>query len=1158
MLFNFLKKYECKNENLFREVVEATRSSLDIKKTKRTIIDVIGKALNADRCFIMEYDKKNDRFKEHTEEYLSSSNLKSYVGVDLNLHVPHFVNEFKKGKSLIFNQDVVKIDEKEINLNDGTFEAEKIEIEEYKVYSAVVFPIFYIEEYLGELVVHYVDKRHQAGEDEINLLKMVSGQVGIALYQAKIYDDLKKHAEREHLLRETIERLRSTVGIKAAKQKIVDILGQKMNADRCFIVEYDKELDRFLPVEIEYLSGNNISPYKGADVNEEVPNFADALKKGESIIVKEKDIILDTENKDFSKENQAIERHNVNSAFAFPLYYKNELLGALAMHYKESTSNLEEDDIALLKDIANQIAIELYQSNLHKRAQERAKRESVLRDIVETIRSTLNLNEMKKQIVTQIGKAFDVERCIIHQINLDTQKFYIIDEFSEYKALDEIASYVGIDIERPSLSFFKKMFSSGKEMIAPNWPDYLDKLEDVSDKTKDWIRSLDIKSDYVFPIIFDNKLLATFYLTYTQNYKNFSEEDLNDLRLLTNQIGIALNQAESYEKEKELAEREKITREIITFMYNTSDINKVKEKFVSAISEYMGAERGFIVEYDNTIKSFLQVDEFSEYRSSSDIESMIGFDWNSPSVQSYIELLKEKQKLNISDVDNYIIQNKLVGTELDILFREHCKLKSVFNVLTKFENETLVFFCMDFFTKQYNITEEDELFVGTLVDQAAIVISQCRLREKEKRTATRERLLREITEKIRSSLDIEETLRYICEETAKVFQVERTAITKFPNMQNFEEFSFRKEYKQSEAIKGFNEIPFYKKIAAFWGEKLTKSNTVIAINNIFNTEEPDFFKEAYAAIGLKAIMGTSIKRGDYVWGTLVLSEYSAPREWSEDEKILLKAIASQVNIAIYQAELYEKEKHSAERERISRNIIEILRSSLDKSIIKKQFVKNIGKFFNADRVFFSEYDSKTHMYMPVDEGSEYLSNSWEKSFVGYDWSNPDIIEHIKLLLEKREIKIYNWNDYVQTHPNMSEGFRKLYEDSGVKSSYSFPVLHQTDIIGYFCVEFTQNVNELTNEDIDRIRSICTQAGIALYQANLYVKAQEATNIKTEFISKTVIGAKKILSNIVELSEAMSGTEIQCEKHIEHLNRVNENIKMLLELTDSLAEGVNLN
>lgn len=202
--------------------------------------------------------------------------------------------------------------------------------------------------------------------------------------------------------------------------------------------------------------------------------------------------------------------------------------------------------------------------------------------------------------------------------------------------------------------------------------------------------------------------------------------------------------------------------------------------------------------------------------------------------------------------------------------------------------------------------------------------------------------------------------------------------------------------------------------------------------------------------------------------------------------------------------------------------------------------------------FKKHYSSSQNIYREIVEATR-SSLDIEKTK-----RSQNIIDYIKPLLEKREVKIPNWNDYVQQHPDISDGFRKLYEDIGVKSGYSFPVLHQTDIIGYFCVEFTQKVIELTNEDIDRIRSICTQAGIALYQANLYIKAQEATNIKTEFISKTVIGAKKILNNIIELSEAMSDTEIQCEKHIEHLNHVNENIKMLLELTDSLTEGVNLN
>ncbi len=51
-------------------------------------------------------------------------------------------------------------------------------------------------------------------------------------------------------------------------------------------------------------------------------------------------------------------------------------------------------------------------------------------------------------------------------------------------------------------------------------------------------------------------------------------------------------------------------------------------------------------------------------------------------------------------------------------------------------------------------------------------------------------------------------------------------------------------------------------------------------------------------------------------------------------------------------------------------------------------------------------------------------------------------------------------------------------------------------MGYFCIEFTKgSCHKLSDEDINRIRSMCTQAGLALNHADLYIKAQEGTRIK---------------------------------------------------------------
>lgn len=604
------------------------------------------------------------------------------------------------------------------------------------------------------------------------------------------------------------------------------------------------------------------------------------------------------------------------------------------------------------------------------------------------------------------------------------------------------------------------------------------------------------------------------------------------------------------------------------------------------------------------------------------------------------------------------------------------------------------------------------------------------LQEQLNKQAKREALLRNIIEKIRSSLDLDETLSFICEETAKLFNVQRTAILQFPNPENFEEVVIKKEYKSSSEIRGIAQAENFPKAAAYWGDILMKTNEVMAFDNIETSDTPEHFKNSYNLMGIKSMMGTSIRKGGNVWGTLVLSEYNNYRDWTDEEKALLKAIADQVYIAIHQAELYEtaqtkaqnekalreimlssvstfdmKEiiksivteagqlfkadrcffieinletmsnlpiqdyaeylsssdirshltrqptkddtiifielakqkkivfednvetadlpeatrkmlvddlsvksnlvvpvfygdflygtivfqyvhefkqftqedvnmaiaianqsaivlhqaelyeimKMQAERERISKNIIEILRSTLDKNVLKHLFVKNIGKFFNADRVFFSDYDPKSNEYLPIDKNSEYLSSPDEKSFVDFDFYDEEIRGFIQPLLEKRELKIHSWDEYIKEKPK-TDALVKRFENANVKSSYNLPVLYQGQIMGYFCIEFTHEVCELSNEDINRIRSMCTQAGIAFYHSNLYAKSQRSLKAHFDFINKLSKELKEPLNMIIELSEITSQHELECHEEIKRLNNVNNNAKKLLYLLEHNIES----
>ena len=98
---------QTKRELLYRTVVEALRNSLDIELTKRKIVDIIGEALNADRCFIVEYDSISDKFLVVSNEYLSSQEVESYKGMNVNTELPQFLQIVKDGIPIIISSGIV-------------------------------------------------------------------------------------------------------------------------------------------------------------------------------------------------------------------------------------------------------------------------------------------------------------------------------------------------------------------------------------------------------------------------------------------------------------------------------------------------------------------------------------------------------------------------------------------------------------------------------------------------------------------------------------------------------------------------------------------------------------------------------------------------------------------------------------------------------------------------------------------------------------------------------------------------------------------------------------------------------------------------------------------------------------------------------------------
>lgn len=911
------------------------------------------------------------------------------------------------------------------------------------------------------------------------------------------------------------------------KNKIVKEIAITLNACRCFFLEYDSSTNHFKKITNAYNTKRDSLSILGYDIEKNVPSFAIKRKYMKYLIIEDTERFIIENKLEGSSEDSYYKDYTVKSSLTVRLEFGEIFLGVLVVHYDNKKSFLQNIDLKSLKNIVEYISLALHLSTLYIEEKIEKEKERLLRFIISVMGTDYNLTQITQKIFEILAKIYNTPSVFIYSANLEFQdKNTLIDaniyELSEFDLIKTQVHYI----------------SDVHNFIIQN------NLENSS--IEEYFYKHNIKSLILLPILHENLSFGLLIMHFDKS-NPITKDDLTFIKTVTDQLAIAVKQALGYEKEKKTAERESLLRKITETIRSTLDIDELFELICSELAHVYNIQRSFIVEfkgYDN----HSEFDIKKEFKTSPEIGGLKdNKEFDIRTVEYWGKaLLKEGKKIIIDNIDE---------SDTPDYFKEtykHLGIKSIMGFAVKKGDDVWGWVGISEYNYYRHWTEDEISLLETISSQIYIAIKQAELYKTTKMQVEREALLRNITEIIRSSLDIDETLSFICEETAKLFNVQRTSVAQFPNSENLEDYIIKKEHKSSSEIRGITQVENFSMVAAYWGNILMESGGIFEFDNIEKSDTPDFFKNTYNLMGVKSVMGVSIKKGEDIWGTLILSEYNNYRHWTGEEKILIKAVANQVYIAINQAELYEKQKLMIERERIGRNIIEILRSSIDKTIIKKLFVKNIGKFFNAGRVLLSEYDTIEKKYLPADENSEYLLSSQEQSFIGYDWTNSDVSEYIQPLLEKRELIIYCWDEYIQ-HNSKGQGFIDFFEHNNIKSSYNFPIIYQQNIMGFFCIDFMNESRRLSDEDISRLRNMCTQAGVALYHAALYEKAQECFQSREPFSTKFLEQIKNTANEILNKSMLLSQDEFERTVQVEYLNTIINACHQLLELTKNISE-----
>ncbi|WP_088888827.1 GAF domain-containing protein [Leptolyngbya ohadii] len=369
-------------------------------------------------------------------------------------------------------------------------------------------------------------------------------------------------------------------------------------------------------------------------------------------------------------------------------------------------------------------------------------------------------------------------------------------------------------------------------------------------------------------------------------------------------------------------------------------------------------------------------------------------------------------------------------------------------------------------------------------------IESVRLHRELQQRIERERLVAQITQHIRRSLDLQTILQTTVDEVRQFLQTDRVIL-------------FRLEPDGSGTV-------VTESVGSAWQSILAsnihdpcftegyvepyRQGLVTAKPDIYNGTIDPCHVELLARFQVKANLVVPILQDDQLWGLLIAHHCATPRQWQLLEVDLLKELANQVSIALQQAELYQRvqqelaERQQAEaalrqqtdRERLVTQIAQRIRQTLDLNEILQTTVAEVRQFLQTDRVFMYRFQPDFSGVVVV----ESVGEAWQPILHTEveDLYSVDIRDE-----DYRQGCIQAVADIYSA--GLTDRHVELLERFQVRANLAVPILHNEGLWGLLVANHCAAPRQWQSFEVDLLKQLAIQVGIALQQSELYQQAQ---------------------------------------------------------------------
>lgn len=557
----------------------------------------------------------------------------------------------------------------------------------------------------------------------VNLTELIS----VTLEKAEAIQQTEKHLREMESLASINELISSTSDIQSFFHALLGKIKQIIGDYNLIVALYDQKSNS-INIPFSYENGQVIS----------IESFP--LGEGlTSILLRTRQplmLVEDTERK-AAELGAKIVGKPARSWMGAPMLVHNNPIGALIIQDLEHEHAFNEDDLTFFATLAGQVAGVINNVRLLDESQHKALQLETAAEIARDISGSLNLDELLVKAVNLIHERFNFYHAAI----------FLHDLPSEFSIIREATGDAGAQMKRlgykigvGSKSIVGFVSGRGEQLV-------------VNDTNKDatyYANPLlpDTRAEAAIPLKVGERILGVLDVQSTKPFA-FSEDNLRSLQILADQLAVAVVNTELFAETQEHLSQHRLLHHITTTAASGTTLEEALESAVNGLQVTLGGDRVAILLADRD-KKMLEVKAsmgYAEEISKFQIEIGSGITgW----------VAAHRCPLRVRDVGEdprYVPASSNTRSELAIPLIYRNELLGVLNV----ESEQVDAY-----------TENDEEMLGTLGGSLAAIIANARLLEQIRIQAERERLIHEVTSKIRRSTDIQSILMTTASELSRI------------------------------------------------------------------------------------------------------------------------------------------------------------------------------------------------------------------------------------------------------------------------------------------------------------------------------------------------------------------------------------------------------